>query len=87
MPLIQINTYIQLIRKKEDIWFSSMTKALIPTEMSKEQIDNTKNATKKYDYTAIADQLRTVSLSNYSHPTGVVNQFTGQTFPLPATAV
>ena len=32
--------------------------------MSKEQIDNTKNATKMYDYTAIADQLRTVSLSN-----------------------
>ena len=25
-----------------------------------------------FDYTAIADRLRTVSWSNYSHPTGVV---------------
>ena len=28
---------------------------------------------------------RTVSLGNYGHPTGVVNRFTGPTFPLPAT--
>ena len=55
--------------------------------MSKEKIDNTKKVTKKFDYTAIADRLRTVSWSNYSHPTGVVNLFTGPTFPLPATAV
>ena len=49
-----------------------------------------KTANKKVDYTAIADRLRTVSWNNYSHPTGVVNQFTGQTFPphpTPATAV
>ena len=31
--------------------------------------------------------LRTVSWSNYSHPTGVVNLVYGPTFPLPATAV
>ena len=37
------------------------------------------------DYTAIADRLRTVKWSNYSHPTGVVNRFKGPTFPLPAT--
>ena len=48
-----------------------MTKAPTPTEMSKGQSDNTNNATKKFDYTAVADRLRTVSLSNYSHPTGV----------------
>ena len=48
-----------------------MTKALTPTEMSKGQSDNTNNATKKFDYTAVADRLRTVSWSNYSHPTGV----------------
>ena len=30
---------------------------------------------KKFDYTAVADRLRTVSWSNYSHPTTVVNQF------------
>ena len=54
-----------------------MTKAPTPTEMSKGQSDNTNNATKKFDYTAIADRLRTASWSNYSHPTGVVNRFTG----------
>ena len=46
-----------------------------------------KNAKKKFDYTAIADRPRTVSLSNYIHQTGVVNQCTGPTVPLPATAV
>ena len=46
-----------------------------------------KDATKKFDSTAIADRLRTVSWSSYSHPTGVVNRFTGPTFPLTATVV
>ena len=46
-----------------------MTKAPTPTEMSKGQSDNTNNATKKFDETAIADRLRTVSWSNYSHLT------------------
>ena len=41
--------------------------------MSKGQSDNTNNATKKFDYTAVAVRLRTVSWSNYGHPTGVVN--------------
>ena len=63
--------------KKEEIWLSPMTKAHTPTEMSKGQSDNINNATKKFDYTAVADRLRTVSWSNYSHPTGVVNRFTG----------
>ena len=53
-----------------------MTKALTLTEMLKGQSDNTNNATKLFDYTVIADRLRTVSWSNDSHPTGVVNQFT-----------
>ena len=35
--------------KKEEIWASPMTKAPTPTEMSKEQSDNTNNATKKFD--------------------------------------
>ena len=52
--------------KKEEIWLSPMTKAPTPTEMSKGQSDNTNNATKKFNYTAVADQLRTVSWSNYS---------------------
>ena len=48
-----------------------MTKHPTPTEMSKGQTDNTKKRHKKFDYTAIADRLRTVSWSNYSQPTGV----------------
>ena len=30
---------------------------------------------KNFDYTAIANRLRTVSWSNYGHPTGVVYRF------------
>ena len=48
-----------------------MTKTPTPAEMSKGQSDNTNNATKKFDYIAIADRLRTASWSNYSHQTGV----------------
>ena len=66
-----------LKEKKEEIWLSPMTKAPTPTELPKGQSDKTNNATKKFDYTAVADRLRTVSRSNYSHPTGVVNRFTG----------
>ena len=46
-----------------------------------------KNATKNFDYTTIADRLRTVSWSNSSHPTGVVKPvYERSTFPLTATA-
>ena len=38
---------------------------------------------KKFDYTAIADRLRTVSWSNYGHPTGVVNLVYGPNIPTP----
>ena len=58
-----------------------MTKAHTPTEMSQGQSDNTNNATKKFDYTAVADRLRTVSWSNYGHPTGVVNLVYGPNLP------
>ena len=70
--------------KREEVWLSTTTKAPTPAEMSKGQGDNTNNTTKKFDYTAVADRLRTVRWSNYGHPTGVVDRFT---FPLPATAV
>ena len=40
---------IQNQNKKEEIWPSPMTKAPSPTEMSKGQSDNTKNAKKKFD--------------------------------------
>ena len=48
-----------------------MTKAPTSTETSKKQRVDTKNATKNFDYTTIADRLRAVSLSNNNHPTGV----------------
>ena len=55
---------------------------------SKKQRDNTKNATKNFDYTTIADRLRTVSWGNDSHPAGVVKPVYGiPTFPLTAKAV
>ena len=65
-----------------------MTKAPTLTEKSKKQLDNIKNATKNFDYTTIADRLRTVSLGNSSHHTGVVKPVYGRsTFLLTATAV
>ena len=69
--------------KKEEIWLSPMTKAPTPTDMSKGQNDNTNNARKKFDYTAVADRLRTVSWSGYGHPTGVVNLVYGPNLPTP----
>ena len=47
-----------------------------------------KDDTKNFDYTTIADRLRTVSWGNDSHPTGVVKPVYGiPTFPLTAKAV
>ena len=40
-----------------------MTKASTPAELSKGQNDNINNVTKKFDYTAVADRLRTVKSS------------------------
>ena len=43
----------------------------------------TQNATKNFDYTTIADRLRTVIWSNDNRPTGVVKPVYGiLTFPL-----
>ena len=65
-----------------------MTKAPTPTEKSKKHRDNIKNATKNFDYTAVADRLRTVSWSNSSHPTGVVKPiYERSTFSLTTTAL
>ena len=47
-----------------------MTKTPTPTEKSKKQRDNIYNATKNFDYTTIADRLRTISWRNNSHLTG-----------------
>ena len=63
-----------------------MTKAPTPTEMSKGQSDNTNNATKKFDYTAVSDRLRTVGVTTATQLV-LLTWFTGPTFPLPATAM
>ena len=58
-----------------------MTKAPTQAEMSKGQSDNTDNATKKFDYTAISDRLRI--WNNYSHPTCVDSLVYGSNLPTP----
>ena len=74
--------------KKEEIWLSTMTKAPYIHRKIQKATWQHKNATKNFDYTAIADRLRTVSSSNNNHPTGVVKPvYERSTFPLTATAV
>ena len=58
--------------KKKEIRPSPMTKTFLPTKNQK-PIDNTQKPIEKFDYSMIADRLRTVSWSDSSHPTGVVN--------------
>ena len=52
--VIQFNKTIEK-EKKEEIWLSPVTKAPTPTEKSKKQRDNIKNATKTF----ITQRLRT----------------------------
>ena len=54
-----VNTIFSSFKKK----LSPMPKSLTPTQNSKIKV-TTQNTTKNFDYTAIADRLRTVSLSN-----------------------
>ena len=53
-----------------------MTKTLIPIENLKTNGQH-KNATKNFDYTTIADKLRTISWSNKNDPTGVAKPVYG----------
>ena len=62
-----------------------MTKAPTPTEKSKKQNCQHKNAIKNFNYITIADRLGTVSWSNDSLPTGVVKPVNG--IPPLATSV
>ena len=49
---------------------------------------DTQKGHQNFDYTTIADRLRTVSWSNTNHPTGVVKPVNGYpTFPLTTKAV
>ena len=49
-----------------------MTKAPTPTENPNKAMWQQKNVNKNFDYTTIADRLRTVALGNDSLPTVVV---------------
>ena len=51
-----------------------MTKAPTPTEKSKKQH---KSANKNFDYTTIADRLKTVNWGNDGYPNGVVKPVYG----------
>ena len=44
-------------KKKEDFWLGPMTKAPTSQEKFKKERDNTKTATKNFDYTTIASRL------------------------------
>ena len=79
--------YIRNEEKTEEIWLSPTTKAPSRSEMSKGQSDNTDNATKKIEHTAITNRLRTVSWVITATQLVWLNRFTAPTFPLPATAV
>ena len=64
-----------------------MAKASHPQINPKRNV-STQKSTKNFDYTTIADRLRTVNWSNKNHPTGVVKQgLKGTNLPLAATAV
>ena len=43
----------------------------------------TTQTTPRRDYRAVADRLKTVSCSNYGHPTGKVNLLYGPNLPTP----
>ena len=63
-------------------------KPLHPQTNPKSNMTTQKNVTENFNYTTIADRLRTVSWVNDSHPTGVVKPVNERsTFPLTATAV
>ena len=63
-----------------------MTKAAIPSE--NESQEKTQNATRIFDYTTIADRMRTVSWRNFCHQTGVVKPvYRIPTFPLTSKAL
>ena len=62
----------KVLREKGWDLTQSYDKSPYTYKKSKKQRDNTKNATKNFDYTTIADRLRTVSWSKNSYPTGVV---------------
>ena len=75
--------------KKEEIWLSPLTKKKPYTNRKIQKATRQhKTDTKNVDYTMSTDQLRAVSESNNSNPTGVVKPvYERSTFTLTKTAV
>ena len=77
-----------LQEKKEEIWLRPMTKAPTPHRNIQKTTWQHKKLHQNFDYTTIADQLRTVSWGNSSHRTGVVKPvYEHSTLPLTTIAV
>ena len=75
------------VREKGRDLTQSYDKRPYTDRKSKKQRDNTKRH-QNFDYTMIADRLRTASWGNDGYPTGVVKPVDGiPTFPLTAKAV
>ena len=70
------STLIFLIREKGSDLTQSCDKIPYTNRKDQKATDNIKRATENFDFTTIADRLRTVSWSNSSHPTVVLNRFT-----------
>ena len=84
---ILLQKYIFVIEKKEEIWLSPMTKALHQQKYQKGKVTTQTTPQKS----AITQRLRTDLGRSVGVTTATqlvwVTWFTGQTFPLPATAV
>ena len=75
-----------IYREKGRDLTQSYDKSLYPSRNIKRTKRQHKQRHKKFAYTAVADRLRTVSWSNYGHPTGVVNMVYGPNLPTPGNS-
>ena len=69
---LQVSHGLAYYGKKTEVWLNPMTKAPTQTEKFQKTTLQHKKRHPNFDYITIADQLRMVSWSNNSHPTGVV---------------
>ena len=61
-----LSSFLLIAEKKDEIWLSPNTNARTPTNESKKATWQHNNATNNFDYTTIADRLKTVSWRNDS---------------------
>ena len=84
-----IDTYMyHEVERKKKTSDSVIRQKPLHQQKNKKATGQHKKATDHFDYTTIADRLRTASWSNDTHPTGVVKPVYGiQTFPVTAKVV